>query len=94
MAAWIEAGLQPCVFLHTPDNLRAPHLALRFHQQLGERLPGLPALAAGLGVVAVLALALARLLAVLQVFLRDIAALTSQLLVMPLQILNAWQSMS
>ena len=43
---------------------------------------GLPALAAGLGVVAVLALALSRLLAVLQVFLRDIAALTSQLLVL------------
>lgn len=45
VAVWIEAGLQPFVFLHTPDNLRAPQLALRFHQQLGERLPGLPALA-------------------------------------------------
>ncbi len=45
VAGWIEQGLQPYVFLHTPDNLRAPQLALRFHQQLGERLPGLPALA-------------------------------------------------
>lgn len=45
VAGWIEQGLQPHVFLHTPDNLRAPQLALRFHQQLGERLPGLPALA-------------------------------------------------
>lgn len=45
VAGWIEQGLQPHVFLHNPDNLRAPQLALRFHQQLGERLPGLPALA-------------------------------------------------
>lgn len=43
---------------------------------------GLPALLAGLGVVAVLALALARLLAVLQVFLRDVANLVAQLLVL------------
>ncbi|WP_328822338.1 DUF72 domain-containing protein [Aquipseudomonas guryensis] len=45
VASWIEQGLKPYVFLHTPDNLRAPHLALRFHQLLSERLPGLPALA-------------------------------------------------
>jgi uncharacterized protein YecE (DUF72 family) len=44
VAQWIDAGLTPHVFLHTPDNLRAPNLALRFHQQLRERLPGLPAL--------------------------------------------------
>ncbi|HBD19374.1 MAG TPA: hypothetical protein DC063_04305 [Arenimonas sp.] len=43
---------------------------------------GLPAVLAALGVVAVLALALARLLAVLQVFLRDIAAVTGQGLVL------------
>ncbi|MET1077844.1 MAG: DUF72 domain-containing protein [Pseudomonas sp.] len=44
VAAWIELGLVPCVFLHTPDNRLAPQLARRFHQQLGQRLPGLPAL--------------------------------------------------
>lgn len=41
---WIEAGKVPYVFLHTPDNRQAPELALRFHAQLRERLPGLPAL--------------------------------------------------
>ncbi|MEK1906128.1 MAG: DUF72 domain-containing protein [Pseudomonas sp.] len=44
VAGWIEQGLRPMVFLHTPDNIRAPELALRFHRQLAERLPGLPAL--------------------------------------------------
>ncbi|ASL27511.1 DUF72 domain-containing protein [Azotobacter chroococcum] len=46
VAAWIEEGRQPCVFLHTPDNRLAPELARRFHAQLTVRLPGLPALAA------------------------------------------------
>ena len=45
VAGWIEEGRTPYVFLHTPDNHRAPELARRFHQQLTERLPGLPALA-------------------------------------------------
>ena len=44
VAGWIEEGRTPYVFLHTPDNHRAPELARRFHQQLSERLPGLPAL--------------------------------------------------
>jgi len=44
VADWIEAGKQPFVFLHTPDNRQAPELALRFHAQLRERLPGLPEL--------------------------------------------------
>lgn len=44
VAAWIEEGRTPYVFLHTPDNLEAPLLALRFHSQLMERLPGLPPL--------------------------------------------------
>ncbi len=44
VASWIEEGRTPYVFLHTPDNHRAPELARRFHQQLSERLPGLPAL--------------------------------------------------
>ena len=41
VAAWIEQGLRPHVFLHTPDNLAAPALAQRFHRLLGQRLPGL-----------------------------------------------------
>ncbi|SDH59127.1 DUF72 domain-containing protein [Pseudomonas panipatensis] len=45
VAAWIEQGLTPHVFLHTPDNHLAAAQAQRFHQLLGERLPGLPALA-------------------------------------------------
>lgn len=44
VAAWIEEGRTPYVFLHTPDNLEAPLLARRFHSQLMERLPGLPPL--------------------------------------------------
>ena len=43
VAQWIEAGLTPHVFLHTPDNHQAPELALRFHAQLCTRLPGLAA---------------------------------------------------
>ena len=42
VAQWIESGLQPHVYLHTPDNHNAPQLAMRFHQQLQTRLPGLP----------------------------------------------------
>lgn len=45
VAAWIEEGRRPYVFLHTPDNVLAPDLARRFHEQLRTRLPGLPALA-------------------------------------------------
>jgi lipopolysaccharide transport system permease protein len=46
------------------------------------RIAGLPAALAALAVVGVFALAAARLLAVLQVFLRDIATLVGQLLVL------------
>ncbi len=45
VADWIGQGLTPYVFLHTPDNHLAAAQALRFHAGLGERLPGLPALA-------------------------------------------------
>ncbi|MDD0841862.1 DUF72 domain-containing protein [Pseudomonas sp. Gutcm_11s] len=45
VAGWIEQGLAPHVFLHTPDNHLAAAQALRFHACLSERLPGLPALA-------------------------------------------------
>ena len=44
VAGWIEEGRTPYVFLHTSDNRLAPQLALRFHQQLMLRLPGLRAL--------------------------------------------------
>ena len=44
VAGWIEEGRTPYVFLHTPDNIRAPELARRFHQQLTTLLPGLPEL--------------------------------------------------
>ncbi|MDP3814759.1 DUF72 domain-containing protein [Pseudomonas sp.] len=44
VAAWIEEGRTPYVFLHTSDNRLAPQLARRFHQQLLGLLPGLPAL--------------------------------------------------
>jgi uncharacterized protein YecE (DUF72 family) len=42
IADWIEEGRTPYVFLHTPDNVRAPELARRFHQRLTTLLPGLP----------------------------------------------------
>ena len=44
VAAWIEEGRQPYVFLHTADNYLAAALAQRFHRGLMERLPGLSAL--------------------------------------------------
>ncbi|WP_448649110.1 DUF72 domain-containing protein [Pseudomonas corrugata] len=42
IAGWIEEGRTPYIFLHTADNLLAAKLALRFHQRLMQRLPGLP----------------------------------------------------
>lgn len=44
VAGWIEEGRTPYVFLHTPDNHLAAAQARRFHAQLMQRLPGLPAL--------------------------------------------------
>jgi uncharacterized protein YecE (DUF72 family) len=41
-ARWIEQGLTPRIFLHTPSNDVAPELALHFHQQLQARVAGLP----------------------------------------------------
>lgn len=38
---WIEAGLEPLVFLHTPDNAVAPALARRFHADVAAALPDL-----------------------------------------------------
>ncbi|TFF42926.1 DUF72 domain-containing protein [Pseudomonas sp. RIT623] len=45
VAAWIEEGRSPYVFLHTSDNRLAAALAQRFHQRLMARLPGLAPLA-------------------------------------------------
>ncbi|MDR6713928.1 uncharacterized protein YecE (DUF72 family) [Pseudomonas hunanensis] len=44
VAEWIEQGRCPYIFLHTSDNRLAAALAQRFHQRLGERLPGLATL--------------------------------------------------
>ncbi len=44
IAGWIEEGRTPYVFLHTSDNRLAAQLALRFHEKLMARLPGLPPL--------------------------------------------------
>ena len=38
---WIGDGLDPIVFLHTPDNLDAPLLARRFHDEVRARVPDL-----------------------------------------------------
>ncbi|WP_166826957.1 DUF72 domain-containing protein [Thalassoroseus pseudoceratinae] len=45
VADWIESGLTPYIFLHTPDDFFAPELARRFHQELSKYLPTLPDLA-------------------------------------------------
>ncbi|MCY1417464.1 hypothetical protein D9M71_329990 [compost metagenome] len=44
VAAWIEEGRGPYIFLHTSDNRLAAALAQRFHQRLMQHLPGLAAL--------------------------------------------------
>lgn len=44
VAGWIEQGLTPYVFLHTPDNQLAAAQAQRFHASLQTRLTDLPTL--------------------------------------------------
>lgn len=44
VADWIDCGHTPYVFLHTPDDFFAPELARRFHTELAQHLPELPAL--------------------------------------------------
>ena len=52
LCEWLAAGLQPYLFIHTPDNIAAPELAHRLYQQLndawqqqsGQPLPSLKAL--------------------------------------------------
>ena len=37
-AAWIDRGVTPYVFLHTPDNLASPHLARAFRAEVRSRI--------------------------------------------------------
>lgn len=39
VAEWMQAGLIPYVFLHTPADVYAPHMARRFHGLLAAQLP-------------------------------------------------------
>ena len=41
VAGWLREGRSPTVFVHTPDNVQAPELARRFHDQVRARVPGL-----------------------------------------------------
>lgn len=43
-AQWLGEGRSPIVFMHTPDNRRAPALARMFHSRLAQQLPELPAM--------------------------------------------------
>jgi uncharacterized protein YecE (DUF72 family) len=40
-AAWLREGRSPTVFIHTPDNVEAPVLARRFHDDVRSRVPEL-----------------------------------------------------
>jgi uncharacterized protein YecE (DUF72 family) len=46
VVGWLRDGRSPTVFIHTPDNARAPALARRFHDDIRARLPGLDRLPA------------------------------------------------
>jgi uncharacterized protein YecE (DUF72 family) len=39
VAAWLREGRSPTVFIHTPDNVDALHLARQFHDDVRARLP-------------------------------------------------------
>jgi uncharacterized protein YecE (DUF72 family) len=39
VAGWLREGRSPTVFIHTPDNVDAPELARRFHDDVRARLP-------------------------------------------------------
>jgi uncharacterized protein YecE (DUF72 family) len=40
-AGWLREGRSPTMFVHTPDNVDAPALARRFHDEVRSRVPGL-----------------------------------------------------
>lgn len=42
VATWIGEGKRPYVFMHTPDDSRAPYLCRQFHQLLQKQIPALP----------------------------------------------------
>ncbi|MGK3208796.1 DUF72 domain-containing protein [Amycolatopsis sp. MEPSY49] len=44
VAGWLREGRSPTVFVHTPDNVDAPALARRFHEEVRALVPGLDAL--------------------------------------------------
>jgi uncharacterized protein YecE (DUF72 family) len=39
VAGWLREGRSPTLFIHTPDNVDAPELARRFHDQVRARVP-------------------------------------------------------
>jgi uncharacterized protein YecE (DUF72 family) len=39
VASWLGEGRSPTVFIHTPDNVRAPELARQFHDEVRARVP-------------------------------------------------------
>jgi uncharacterized protein YecE (DUF72 family) len=41
VADWLREGRSPTVFVHTPDNVQAPELARRFHDDVRARVPEL-----------------------------------------------------
>ncbi len=44
LAGWLDEGRSPTMFVHTPDNLDAPVLARRLHDEVRARRPDLPPL--------------------------------------------------
>jgi uncharacterized protein YecE (DUF72 family) len=41
VTGWLHEGRSPTFFVHTPDNVDAPDLARRFHDEVRSRVPGL-----------------------------------------------------
>ncbi|HEY2521175.1 MAG TPA: DUF72 domain-containing protein [Streptosporangiaceae bacterium] len=41
VTGWLREGRSPTVFVHTPDNVQAPELARRFHDEVRARVPEL-----------------------------------------------------
>jgi len=41
LADWVDAGLTPTLFVHTPDNLHSPALARALHAEVAGMVPGL-----------------------------------------------------
>jgi hypothetical protein len=39
VAGWLREGRSPTVFIHTPDNVDAPELARRFHDEVRALVP-------------------------------------------------------